>query len=745
MSKRILSLFLACVMLVLAVPVLALPAFAEETDIFTESFDQETDITVTENARATPGTIQYLYAWYKADGTAKKINNNADPLEDTDYAVYNPVLIERGIISADDDYNTVLEKYYDYLLNAARFTYAGNWAIGSYQADGSYAKTEQRVFTYNQWWYGARIAGGGTSPHVPVATNSWEVQFGTSLANATVYLDSFIAIAYDENAVQPGDDGKIYWSELAELYDVSNATLAASGSVSKHPAMNQVYSWNKDAGSVSFQANKPGSDVKLIALRPTSAKTNKACGAYNYVVPEGVVGTARLSVLGFADYSDKVNSKVTPAKFAIALNGEVVWPAGAVMGDATDWWSYAGDGKIKGFTDALADFSIDVVAGDNLAICVSRDVAQGDSGPVLDMQPEISIERKYVVEFKDADGEVLASHVVAKNAAMPKAPFAAAAEGWLINDQAAAELPETVTDNLTVVYVGEPTIVVPEVKQVDIQAGTDFGIDVYFDVDPYAKRAGIATDDGDEYWGELQADGSYKVSMPGFAAKEMDNELGLWIFQEFENAQTRGDDGYYALIPTEELASYADRDVSAAEKAVAAAALDYIAAAKAYFAGEALDAEVAARLAAQDAAIAALESEVELADGEEYTINGMVLVLKDQVYFKVRVASSMYDPMGAETLDFVVAVEGKGTETEYSGFVYTEGGEEYDITMTLGAVAANDYDQTFKFTVKDGSIAVSEVFEYSVNDYIARTFDASADEANLLRAIYALGVAAENA
>lgn len=727
MSKRILSLFLACVMLVLAVPVLALPAFAEETDIFTESFDQETDITVSENARKSPaGNILHLYTWYAADGTPLATSGEARrALIDTDYATYTPALIERGIISADDDYNTVLEKYYDYLLNAARFTYAGNWAIGAYQADGSYAKTEQRVFTYNQFWYAAAT----TSQNVGKPTDSWEVQFGTSLENATKYLDSYIALGAD--AVQPGEDGKIFYSEIAEIY----SNQASANKI----VQNAVYQWDKHAGAASFQKDKPGSDVKLIALRPTSAKVNKACGAYNYVVPEGVVGTARLAILGFADY------QATPAKFAIALNGEVVWPAGAVMGDATDWWSYAGDGKIKGFTDALADFSIDVVAGDNLAICVSRDVAQGDSGPILDMQPEISIERKYVVEFWDADGEVLASHVVAKNAAMPKAPFAAAAEGWLINDQAAAELPETVTDNLTVVYVGEPTIVVPEVKQVDIQAGTDFGIDVYFDVDPYAKRAGIATDDGDEYWGELQADGSYKVSMPGFAAKEMDNELGLWIFQEFENAQTRGDDGYYALIPTEELASYADRDVSAAEKAVAAAALDYVAAAKAYFAGEALDAEVAARLAAQDAAIAALESEVELADGEEYAINGMVLVLKDQVYFKVRVASSMYEPMDAETLDFVVAVEGKGTETEYSGFVYTEGGEEYDITMTLGAVAANDYDQTFKFTVKDGSIAVSEVFEYSVNDYIARTFDASADEANLLRAIYALGVAAENA
>lgn len=727
MSKRVLSLFLACVMLVLAVPVLALPAFAEESDLFVESFDQETDITVSEDARSSPiGKIHHLYTWYDANGTPLATSGDARrALIDTDYATYTPALIERGIISADDDYNTVLEKYYNYLLNAARFTYAGNWAIGAYQADGSYAKTEQRVFTYHQFWYGASTHSDNTGK----PTNSWEVQFGTSLENATKYLDSFIAMGAE--AVQPGEDGKIFFSEIAEIY--SNQATA------NKIVQNAVYQWDKHAGAASFQKNKPGSEVKLIALRPTSAKTNKACAAYNYVVPAGVVGTARLAILGFADY------QATPAKFAIALNGEVVWPAGAVMGDATDWWSYAGDGNIKGFTDALADFSIDVVAGDNLAICVSRDVAQGDSGPILDMQPEISIERKYVVEFQDADGENLTSHVVAKNAAMPKAPFAAAAEGWIINDQAAAELPETVTDNLVIKYAGEPNIFVPEVKQVNVRAGKDFGIEVYFNVDSYAKRAGIATDDGDEYWGELQADGSYKVVMPGFTAKEMDRELGLWIFQEFENANTRGDDGYYALIPTEVLAEYADRDVSAAEKAVAAAALDYIAAAKAYFAGEALDAEVAARLAAQDDAIAALESEVELADSEEYAVNGMVLVLKDQVYFKIRVASSMYDPMGAETLDFVVAVEGKGTETEYSGFVYTEGGEEYDITMTLGAVSANDYDETFKFTVKDGSIAVSEVFEYSVNDYIARTFDAAAPEANLLRAIYALGVAAENA
>jgi hypothetical protein len=233
--------------------------------------------------------------------------------------------------------------------------------------------------------------------------------------------------------------------------------------------------------------------------------------------------------------------------------------------------------------------------------------------------------------------------------------------------------------------------------------------------------------------------------MPGFLAKEMDRELNLWLFQEFDGENAHDSADPYLLVPTEVLADYADRDVSDAEKAVAAAALDYAAAAKAYFAGEALDAEVAARLAEQDAAIAALESEVEMKDGGDYFVNGMTLILKDQVMFKIRVASSMYDPMGGETLDFIVAVEGKGTETEYEGFVYTEGSEEYDITMSLGAVAAADFDTVFKFTVKDAAFPVSETFSYSVNDYIARTFDAASEQADLVRAIYALGVAANNA
>ena len=65
------------------------------------------------------------------------------------------------------------------------------------------------------------------------------------------------------------------------------------------------------------------------------------------------------------------------------------------------------------------------------------------------------------------------------------------------------------------------------------------------------------------------------------------------------------------------------------------------------------------------------------------------------------------------------------------------------MTMTLGKVMPTDFDEEYKITVKDAaSFAVSETFSYSVNDYIARTFDAAAPEADLLRAIYALGVAA---
>ena len=243
-----------------------------------------------------------------------------------------------------------------------------------------------------------------------------------------------------------------------------------------------------------------------------------------------------------------------------------------------------------------------------------------------------------------------------------------------------------------------------------------------------------------------QEDGSYKVTIPGVNAKEMDVARNLWLSQEFVDGSLHDAKAPYTVVPTDILAGYATSDASAAEKAIAAAALDYAAAAKAYFAGETLDADVKARLAAQDAAIAALESDVARADGGDYVVDAVTLVLKDQVAFKIRAISSLYLELEESVLDYTVSVEGNGTSDEYSGFVYTDGDEGYSVTMTLGGIAPADFDATYTITVKDDSFfAVTEAFEYSVNDYIARTFDANAKEADLLRAIYALGAAANNA
>jgi hypothetical protein len=65
------------------------------------------------------------------------------------------------------------------------------------------------------------------------------------------------------------------------------------------------------------------------------------------------------------------------------------------------------------------------------------------------------------------------------------------------------------------------------------------------------------------------------------------------------------------------------------------------------------------------------------------------------------------------------------------------------MVLVLGGVGAADFDAEQKITVVDGMSRKSGTLTYSINTYIARTFAGGEGESdNLLRALYALGVAA---
>ncbi|MBQ8174887.1 MAG: hypothetical protein IJ009_05730 [Clostridia bacterium] len=728
MKKRILAMLLACVMLALAIPAV-LPVTAAEANLFSETFDGAKDVEYSKNTRLIPNPtdIPFLFVWYNADGTPVP---KKTVLTDDCYAVYNPVLIDAGVFSADEDFSTILEKYREHLNEYGQLSFAGNWSMVNMRFDGTRIGQINELTRAFMSQYG-NIYGVYNRNGVGTTNECWE-QFWV-LPHAV--RDALTKAMFEDYApvyVEPGDDGKILYAEIKTTY----ASVVVPAYQTRHSELG--------SGANVLTDGTTGETGVLFAMPCPKSST-----AYMYTVPELVVGEAVVSIDSIT-YST-LGAYTNAGKICLVYNkndGQVndtlaVWPEGAEFADPTTWADLdpADPDAASKITESLENVKLSVSAGDQISLCVNR----SGSSIAVNIQPTITIDKECIVQFQDQDGNLLSTGGGKVGMPFPQAPYAAGEGGYLIDGVAATELPDTITGDMIVKYVGDVTVVDAVINRVSISVADSFALNVYFDADPYATKVGILDDEGEEVWADKQDDGSFKLSLPNLHAKDMDQEVVILTVQEFADGRQYDAAFEEEIVPTEVLASYADSDASDAEKALAVAALDYVAAAKAYFYGDVLESDVQARLATQDAAIAAIESNVKLADKNEYCINGVTLVLRDQVAFKVRVTLSEMNFIDEEALDYLISVEQGGTETEYEGFVYTEGDEELSMVMTLGGIAAADFDSVHKLTVKDGSFTVSDAFSYSVNDYIARTFDANAKEADLLRAIYALGVAANNA
>ena len=714
MKKRILAMLLACVMLALAIPAV-LPVTAAEETLYADTFDEATEVEFSRDTREIPEPtdIPFLFVWYDASGNPLP---KSTTVTDDCYAVYNPVLIEEGVFSADEDFYVILEKYRAHLEEYGQLTFNGDWSVVNLRYDGTrlgQINELTRVFINNRGNLYGLFRDGTTAPcwdqnwiFPKQVRTDWEKQMFET------FLPSY---------VDPGSDGKIFFSEIKYTY--ASTVLPAFQS----------------------QHSELGSGAQTIDGVVYAVPSPKSSTAYLYTVPENVKGEAYLTIDSISASKFAVYSN--PGKICMVLiNAEgcqAVWPAGADFATLSSWADINPLDPTTADTlnATLKDVKMNLLPGDKVALCVGRP----GSTIAVNIKPTIHVDKEMVVTFQDKDGNVLSSGMGKVGAAFPKAPYAADEAGYLIDGVAAAELPETITKDMTVQYAGDVVVEDAVIDSVGVAVASNFGLNVFLEADPYATKVGILNDEGEEVWAELQADGKYKLVLPNLNAKDMDQTVTILTVQEFADGRQYDAAFEEEIVPTEVLASYADSDATDAEKALAVAALDYVAAAKAYFYGDALEDAVKARLAAQDAAIAAIESNVALADKEEYTVTGVTLVLKDQVCLKVRVALSEMNFIDEEALDYLVAVEVSGSESEYEGFVYTEGDDELSMVMTLGGTAAADFDAVQKITVKDSTFIVSEIFKYSVNDYIARTFDANAKQADLLRAIYALGVAANNA
>ena len=730
MSKKILALSLAILMVVLAVPFVALPAVAEEPEILTETWDGGASAVFSESDRNIYANIPNFYQWYTADGQPLVHYTETDVVMDPDgYAELNPVLVERGILDPAATYEEQLEQYREYLHTCGKITYTGNWSVGAYHG-GQYQKIDSRALIFQgQHLYNMRVNSKGVLvlQRVPLS--------GTYLSTAAAvkpYIDEYIDFAKD--FLSPGEDGRLYYSEIAEHFSDRNVSETFS---KEHSA---TWTWGVGEGVVQLVKDSvlPNGDLAF-NLRPANPGSTASGVAFGYTVPEGVYGTAKLSIESIKCYSstsDPNKIESGPSKFAVVVNDKGVWPEGVDISNTSTFSSISATSK-NTLNAAFADLEFDVKAGDVVSLVIVRDTVV-----CMDMRPTISIEKKCAVEFQDKDGNVLLTEVVEPGTALPALPYGCAA-GFYLNGatEAVSELPATVTENLTVKYAGDFTVQDITLARTAVRYQGGLSIDLYLACDPYAVKGG-ANVDGLDQDGVKQEDGTYKVTISNIAVRDMVEDIYVYPYHDFADGDSLSSpmEGY-AINPMTEISKAKTAAPDIQTDKLMTALLDYATAANAYFNGETVDAETEARLAAQDAAIAALAKDVAIEDDYyDYTIKAATLVLKEQVAIKIAVQMTEWSVL--EERDLALSVEADG-ET-YEGFALQAGSADTAMVITLGGIDAADFDTAFDIAVMDGLTRESATVSYSVNAYIARTFEGGAGETdNLLRALYALGVAAE--
>ena len=665
--------------------------------------------------------IHKFFVWHHADGTVKTTDSENVPLAADDYAEINPKLYEDNIITEDMTWEEKWDAYGAYLKTRGILSYNDNWTAGNY-VNGEYMQVGARVFTYGYSVYACKLTNAG----IPIPTNNWEGQFSAPVSIAHTYIDEYVEKG--KAAVQPNEEGKLYFADIEGVYN-TDAAKASS------------YNWaTPGCGGFNYKSG-------VYAIRPADPYAT----ALTYTVPEDIYGTAYIDLNNYLNFC---NTTETDGLFCVTLNGHVVFPAGAYVEDQSTWYAIAAD-SATALTQALADVTFDVKAGDEISLQVARGLV-GVKKITLDIKPEIVIEKKHVVEFYDQDGMLLDAKMVLPGAAMPAVPINSVG-GYYINDaeEAVATLPEKVTENLAITYAGDLSITDVTVDKVSISIAEDFAINLYLSGDALATKIGFGAYLGNggvlENWGTEQADGTYKVTIPGIAAKELCTEIDVYLYQGFSGGYEASNSNDYLFKPSEILQSYITDPAYADVKELAQAAYDYAQAADAYFNGGALDADVAGRLAAQDTAIAALSKDVEIEEEYyDYTVCAATVVLKNQVAIKIQVNLTEFDTLTeADLAHTVLVTDEDGNEFECTGLTYLVGSEYMGIptgmTLTLNGMTPADFDTVYEITMynADGE-QISATVSYSVNAYIARTFENGAGETDdLLRALYALGVAAE--
>ncbi len=711
----------------------------------------------------TPLPYETLFKWYDGESGAEIKNNGT--LTDDDYAIINPYFTGENApaeykITADMSYKEALQQFKKYLkatlavnlkhnnwqpgvleganptLGASSSANLSNLSPVMYTDGLQYKnifglKVNETAFTYT----GAYTNNLGTGG-VWISENFFDLQL--QLMCAEIHYTSNNTFEEVTNFVIPWNTPINTFDETSDAEKWTYKTLSDYKTGNKNGEI--PYAWDANGGSWS----KHGGSA------PAPFSHSEKYPEYNgYTMRPQQNGTAAIYYTVPADKYGKATLKLDRLYFGNdgAQNGHFLW---TVMVDGVrllDWidsnqsvpastFEYAGESdRVNAINTELAKLSISVEPGQKIAFCVRR---TGSTAVYVNPALTITIDpdAKPVRRVQLASGgQVLSNDLVAIGDSLKdvislyngQAGTTFAANGCYVNGEwydATAELPA----------VGIEDVVIDDLKissSVNIEIGATYSINVYLPTVEGATAAGVKVN-GVNIPATL-TDGQYKVTAKTAYAKDLLDTAVEYTPYYVINGKEAVSAASFDCNAKDLLHTYINGDYSQTAKDLAQAALDYATVAKAYFAGKTADAETLARL--EQVNVTGEDGKTVTA-GEKYTFAAATLQIGDTINFLLAIGNK--DGSALTSLDDTVTVD--NTEIAVNEFQPANiNGQVMMVAVVTGVPEAKFAEaQTFRLT-GDGA-----TLTYSVKDYCIRNIrDAEEAEQNMIRAIYAIGVAAE--
>ena len=701
-----------------------------------------------------PGILpEPLFVWYDANGNmletgaTRTAHDNIPEFTDEDiifssigslfdwlykkggcYAKINPVLLENGTISETDNYGAVLSAYKTYLASFPALSMASDFKYG--------AGTSANLTTFDRLCFFAASNPFGVGQNGNTVNGSvdylYNGNFFAPQAQFTAALDAFIGAAA---AVTPsGTNAGDFRLNYATLPD--GATFAPQGV----DAIQNGASLIQNNSYLYFAPDANGGKASFV-----------------YTVPTGY----DRPLFSFTANDVRFDGEEAPFHYAIAINGKVVWPAGAtadsVKADCnsnTGWALYTTE---ESFKNTLSALHFEVKSGDVVELCIARAYRGGEAlGAVaVGMDLTATTENYHDVCALDIvrSGKHLYRALYEFGSSVTLAdldlPDSFGANGVYINNEAVAEdLPES----LVMCRTYRITDKVLETSA-SLSIASSFAINIYVQTIDDATAAGVVVD-GEKIEGILQSNNVYKCTIP-VAPKELPTMVIAYRAYQTADGKDMVNADPVELNAFELLSAY-EASTDETTRLLAKTIRYYSLAARDYFINGRVTLSEEARngLLERDDAILSMVEAYQAgnafrpypadvnANDFTFRFTGATLKLDDSLAFAFRVDRTSGTLFGEPNL--TLQVKDENGELRYLGkpeFLFDEEGKE--MLYFVSNLPAAEYGKEFFFTLVDeNGTAQSATLTYSVHAYVARIFSATSNSSTLsylLRGIYAIG------